>query len=112
MCLSCPPRSSRPTKPTMPVTRMLLRMVATHQGLVPEEAKKVLVHNLRGAGLMVRDRGQGATAPTAGDILELAFELADEPAVLERLCALSTPDSLDAQLAADVLAALDRFARA
>lgn len=96
----------------MPVTRMLLRMMATHQALVPEEAKNVLVHNLRNAGLMVRDRGQGATAAMAGDILELAFELADEPAVIARLCSLTTPEALDAQLATDVRAALDRFARA
>jgi hypothetical protein len=99
----------------MPVTRMLLRMVAAHQALVPEDAKAVLVHNLRHAGLLVRDRGQGAAAPAAmtpGDVIELAFELADEPAVIEKLCALSGPEALDAALAVDVLAALDRFARA
>lgn len=96
----------------MPVTRMLLRMVAAHHGLVPEDAKKVLTHNLRLAGEMVRDRGQGATASTQGDVIELAFELADEPAIIAQLCGLNNMVTLDAQLAADVLAALDRFARA
>lgn len=99
----------------MPVTRLLLRMVATGQDQVPAEARKNLVDNLRRAGEIVRDRGLGdkaTTAATAGDILELAFELADEPTVTEHLCRLTDPQALTAPLAPEILSALDRFARA
>lgn len=112
MCRACPDTSRQRARPSMPVTRMLLRLVASQQGTVSAETLATLARNLQRAAHIVQSKDPAVAGAAAGNVLELAFELADEPELIARLHALTDPEQLDAPLATQVLAALDRFALA
>jgi hypothetical protein len=113
--------SPRAARATMPVTRLLLRMTAADNPALSTDARAALVNTLRNAGWFVKNRGQKvadglaseATPDSAvGDAVDMAFELFDETELVEKMCALTTPESLTAPLATEILAALARYARA
>lgn len=90
--------------------RALVRVLSTNQESLSPEVQAYLYNVARGAAIFVREKHH--TPDLRPEVVEMAFEIADEPELINELSCMTSPNAFNPQVAQRLLAGLQRFATA
>lgn len=101
--------TSRPAS-SLAFVRALVRVLSTSQQDLPPEVQTYLYDVAREAAIFVREKHRNpALSP---EVVEMAFEIADESELVNELSGMTSPKAFNPQVAQRLLDGLQRFAAA
>jgi hypothetical protein len=90
--------------------RALVRVLSTNQDGLSPQVRTYVYTVARDAAIFVQEKHH--TPDLRPEVVEMAFEIADEPELVNELSEMTSPTAFNPQVAQRLLAGLQRFAAA